>query len=82
MFPGIYLQPDADFLQLIENGWLELCILEGARSTNIPTDSEPFRPGRWRRQIEMIVTVQAKSTEATSLPHMYKVKGDVHEIRT
>ena len=67
---------DADFFQLVENGWLELCVLEGARSINIPTDSEPFRPGRWRKKIEMIVTVQAKSTEATSLPYMYKVAWD------
>ena len=59
---------DADFFYLVENKWLELCVVEGARSNNIPRDSEPFRPGRWRNQIEMIVTVQAKSTESMSLP--------------
>jgi hypothetical protein len=57
---------DADFCYLVEDKWLELCVVEGARSNNIPTDLEPFRPGRWRNKIEMIVTVQTKSTESMS----------------
>ncbi len=79
---------DADFYYLVEDKWIELCVVEGARSNNIPTDSEPFRPGRWRKQIEMIVTVQAKSTEAMSPPYMFKVawdgnweEGDVEILR-
>lgn len=67
---------DADFCYLVENKWLELCVVEAARSNNIPTDSEPFRPGRWRKQIEMIVTVQAKSTESMSKPYTFKVAWD------
>jgi len=67
---------DADFFYLVENKWLEACVVDGARSNNIPTDSEPFRPGRWRKKIEMIVTVQAKSTESASSPYMYYVAWD------
>ena len=67
---------DADFFYLVENKWLELCVVEAARSNNIPTDSEPFRPGRWRKKIEMIITVQAKSTESMSEPYMFEVAWD------
>jgi len=67
---------DADFFYLVEDKWLEVCVVDGARVNNIPTDSEPFRPGRWRNKVEMIVTVQAKSTESKSAPYMFYVDWD------
>jgi hypothetical protein len=65
---------DADLFSLVRNKWLELCVV--VRPNALPTDMPNDLPGRWREKIDMVVTVQVKSTDAQSVPKLFHVVWD------
>ncbi len=65
---------DADLFSLVRFKWLELRV--AIRPNNLPCDSVPGFPGRWRNSIEMVITVQVKSTEIQSAPNLFHVDWD------